>query len=415
MRRYAHYVARLEKLAQHGLDDGAFAPTLDGEPSRELRRLVSLNVRRRAGAFFTGSKLSDRMAAALVRGTKGMIVADPTCGAGDLLIAAARHFEVKPTLRATLRLWGERLIGFDTVKEFVEAARLRLCLLALHCGAAREDFRLSELAQLFRHIRTGDFHGHLDDISAADVLMLNPPFTMVQSDGSVWSSGKVSAAAECLLTCIEAAVPGTLVGAILPDVLRSGRRYDKWRQHMASRLEQLTSQIVGRFDASADIDVFTLSGVVTENCPRSWPSQQSANRTIGDYFSVHVGPVVPHRHPKRGPLFRYLHAKGLATWGVVGQVEERRRFEGTVFRPPFLVVRRTSRPGDKYRAIATVIIGAQPVAVENHLLVLSPKDGTLAACKKLVKRLRRATTTEWLDIRIRCRHLTVGSLRDIPY
>jgi hypothetical protein len=416
MKRYAQYVARLEKLARYGLGEvTSFEPSLDGEPNRELRRLVSLTARRRAGAFFTGSKLSDRMAAALVGGTKGLVVADPTCGAGDLLIAAARRFEVEPTLRTTLRSWGKRLIGFDTVQEFVQSTQLRLCLLAIHCGAAREDFRISELAGLFPYIRTGDFHARLNDISAADVLMLNPPFTMVRSGQCDWSSGKVSAAAECLLACIENARPGTRVGAILPDVLRSGWRYGKWRQHIASRLEQLTSKIFGRFDASADIDVFILSGVVGENCSKSWPSQQSANITVGDLFNVHVGAVVPHRDRTRGPLHRYLHAKGLVAWLVVRRVGERRRFEGTVFQPPFVVVRRTSRPGDKYRAIATVISGAGPVAVENHLLVLSPKNGTLAACKRLATTLRKGATTTWLDARIRCRHLTVGSLREMPY
>ena len=100
---------------------------------------------------------------------------------------------------------------------------------------------------------------------------------------------------------------------------------------------------------------------------------------------------------------------------MVREVSNNRRFEGRVFSPPFVVVRRTSRPGDKHRALGTIINNARPVAVENHLLVLLPKDGTVKACRELLRVLRKPQTTQWLDQYIRCRHLTVSALADLPW
>lgn len=93
---------------------------------------------------------------------------------------------------------------------------------------------------------------------------------------------------------------------------------------------------------------------------------------------------------------------------------ETRRHEGLVYKPPFLVIRRTSRPGHPYRATATVIAGKHPVAVENHLIVCEPQDGKLGTCKELMKQLKTAAVNDYLDAHIRCRHLTVGAVAAIP-
>ncbi len=53
-------------------------------------------------------------------------------------------------------------------------------------------------------------------------------------------------------------------------------------------------------------------------------------------------------------------------------------------------------------------------AVENHLIVLRPKDGTIGKCKKLVKFLKGESTNQWFNQRIRCRHLTVSAVKDMP-
>jgi hypothetical protein len=78
-------------------------------------------------------------------------------------------------------------------------------------------------------------------------------------------------------------------------------------------------------------------------------------------------------------------------------------------------VRRTSRPGDEHRAVATIVVCDRPVAVENHLLVCRPRDGSGTACQTLLDVLQRPETTSWLDRRICCRHLTVSAVRSIPW
>ena len=86
-----------------------------------------------------------------------------------------------------------------------------------------------------------------------------------------------------------------------------------------------------------------------------------------------------------------------------------------MFEPPFVVVRRTSSPSDRNRAVATVIVGEKSVAVENHLLVLLPKDGEVKNCHKLVQVLALAGTNDFLNAGIRCRHLTTGVVAQIPW
>lgn len=136
---------------------------------------------------------------------------------------------------------------------------------------------------------------------------------------------------------------------------------------------------------------------------------------MGDYFQVRVGSVVPHRHKLEGPLYPYIHAHQLPSWQSVEEIAESRNFSGTTFDPPFVVVRRTSRPGDKFRAIGTIITGKDPVAVENHLIVLKPSSNSLEDCFQLMEVLRHPQTNDWLNERIRCRHLTVTAMRNLPW
>ena len=125
---------------------------------------------------------------------------------------------------------------------------------------------------------------------------------------------------------------------------------------------------------------------------------------------------MPHRHKHFGPWRAYILARVLPPGGTFDvSLAQHRRFEGRTFTPPFVAVRRTSAPGDQSRAVATIVTGEQKVAVENHLLVLEPRDRSLESCKRVLKVLTNIRTKEWLDQRIRCRHLTVGSLRDLPW
>jgi hypothetical protein len=79
------------------------------------------------------------------------------------------------------------------------------------------------------------------------------------------------------------------------------------------------------------------------------------------------------------------------------------------------VLRRTSRPGHPYRAAATVILGKAPVAVENYLIVREPHDKSADTCRALMAQLHTQCANDFLDQRIRCRHLTVGAVNPIPF
>ncbi len=54
------------------------------------------------------------------------------------------------------------------------------------------------------------------------------------------------------------------------------------------------------------------------------------------------------------------------------------------------------------------------VAVENHMIIIKPKSNSIGECKKLMKILRSKSTNEFLNSRIRLRHLTVQVIKDIP-
>ncbi len=175
-------------------------------------------------------------------------------------------------------------------------------------------------------------------------------------------------------------------------------------------------EIVGQFDPWTDIDVFILRGILGEREGRQawWRTTDQQTMTVGGRFKVHVGCVVPHRDPYRGAWSPYICAHELPV-GDEHVPQSRRRHHGRRYRAPFVAVRRTSRPADAgARAIATVIRSREPVLVENHLLVCLPRDGRLDSCYELRDALMSEATTRWLNQRMRCRHLTVGALRDIP-
>jgi hypothetical protein len=413
---FLHYVLDLERLALTGRPTPAttFAAALDGEAGRELRRLVDLDVRRDYGAFFTGSILADRLVA---RASASERFHDPSCGAADLLLAAARHLPIGKTLRATVALWSRRLSGFELHTEFVRAAKARLVLMARSRGFFTEVLPADYLSKIFPKIVVCDALAAKMQLDRRVVIVMNPPFNAqpAPADCRWWGNGHVNVAAVFVARYLEWAAAGTRVLAILPDVLRSGSYYAPWRVHVAAHSSNLTVQSWGLFDANADVDVFMLD--VTKLGPTqraaSWPRRRSLQNPLGNTFEVSVGAVVPHRHKNQGIIRRFLDARSAPSGGIVCRVKKRRRFEGTVVKPPFVAVKRTSRPGDKFRAAPTVVTGTQPVAVENHLIVCRPKDGTLIACKTLAKVLQSARVNRSLNRTIRCRHLTVGAVRTI--
>jgi len=430
MEAFELYVSSLEDLALRvgslaspdAVDEAHVAAALDGQPGERLRKLVTLPARRRSGAFFTGHVVADRaMGPYLATLSEGSIVCDPACGVADLLIACARHLPLQQDLVATVASWGEQLRGLDIHPEFIRAAKARLVLQAIALGVPLRGCRLPPLDQTFPHLKVGNAY---DGMTAAAVshIVLNPPYGKVPAPPDcAWGSGKVSQAALFLDRCLADAAVGTHIVAILPDVLRTGTLYSRWRAAVEARASVESVEVVGAFDAWADVDVFILRMVVGELEPNrsiAWwkPPASIPGERVGERFDVHVGPVVPHRDKQLGNWHSYVHARLLPPWSLFSvDAGKRRRFRGRAFLPPFVAVRRTSAPRDKWRALATIVVGHRPVAVENHLLVLKPHDGSLEECKQLLAVLQDNRTNSWLDERIRCRHLTVGVLRDLPW
>ena len=150
---------------------------------------------------------------------------------------------------------------------------------------------------------------------------------------------------------------------------------------------------------------------------------QHASQKVSDFFHLNVGRVVPHRDLEAPelPSYPYFDVQHTPSWQTitVGEDKEKRHFRGTTFKPPFVLIRRNSRAKDAIRAVGTIVVlkrGAPvSVAVENHLMVARPISGKVEDCEALLELLRLPQTNQWLDKRIRCRHLTVGAVNDIPW
>lgn len=422
---YRKYVAGLRGLAgefrrSDNWDKRAFA-ALNGQASLELRQVIPLKKRRRFGAFFTGSDLAARLISRCSKFDEHSIIHDPSLGMGDLLLAAARQLPLGRTLKETLKRWGRQLTGTDIHAEFVEGAKTRLVILAQQRHGLKSR-GVSSIAGFFPGIRVADGLSQRQAFARATHLTLNPPFGLTDTpDGCKWAGGRITAAANFVVTSLERAKPGAELVAILPDVLRSGSFTEQWRKRVEELAMVRLVEPYGIFDESADVDVFILR--VTRRAKNSvaksveWTSAPAkTGTTVGDYFDVHVGRVVPHRDPETGKKHPYIHARCVPTWEIMRKFTQFRRYEGLVYCPPFVVIRRTSRPGHPYRAAATVIAGKKSVAVENHLIVCEPKNKkTQTMCKKLMRQLKTTVVNKFLDERIRCRHLTVSSVAIIPF
>lgn len=426
---FAPYVQDLEHLAQQALRvpcDATFqaqiASALHSEPGEQLRRLVHLHGRRATGAFFTGPTLrQELLLSTQTSSSSGSVYFDPACGAGDLLIACAHHLPVTNDFGTTMQLWGQCLHGRDTHAEFVRAAKARLVLAALgRCTPNRFD-TVVVLDEAFPNIQVGDGLTSKKDLALASHVILNPPFTSMPTPPTCrWTSGQVSAAAIFMDYCLTHVTPGTRISALLPEALRTGSRFEKWRRHIAERSRVNRISVMGQFDEWADVDVFIMdivAGLDEQAANVAW-WQSAKGRSAGyvnDLFTVNVGPVVPHRDPEKGPDLAYLDARVLSKHDTFNVDQApRRRYSGCTFVPPFVAVRRTTRPDTIDRVVATIITGDCPVAVENHLLILKPRNGQFEQCIKLVRTLKAKQTKQWLDQRIRCRHYTVGALRELP-
>jgi len=335
-------------------------------------------------------------------------------------VACARYLPVQTSVRETIRDWGTRLAGFDINSAFVEATRYRLALLAMERAHATEQMRKERsLREMFGNIqaRSGLTDWRLERSPA--VIVVNPPFSYgVARHGCEWGTGRVSQAASFMDVCLSNATAGTRILAILPDVLRTGTRYNKWRAMIAQKASVKNVQIAGQFDQLTDISVFLVELLVggpnANDVTWALPTDLGG-LTLKEFFDVHVGPVVPFRLDGNGRWCAYLHAEHLPPWETVSHIQQRIRFKGTTYEPPFVAIRRTSKAEYRVRCIGTVVTGSEPIAVENHLVIAIPHDKTVSSCQKLLRVLQRESTSRWMNERIRCRHLTVGSVSDLPW
>ena len=395
------------------------AVCLDGEPHRVLRERVPQPELRQQGAYFTGTKLARRVATAATGGSEiAPVYHDPACGAGDLLLAIARKLPRQRSFPATLKAWGAQLSGCDLSADFVRLAKARLTLLAAQRCRVRPPLDSAASDDVFPKIVVADSLASSRCWAGADVIVMNPPFGYTSAPADcTWATGRVNTAALFVDRAIQQLSNGVRIVALLPDVLRSGSRYVAWREAMQALGCVTRETPLGLFDPWTDVDVY-LFHFEKKTCRHSSCEGRRKRKPtfgVGKRFRVHVGPVVPHRHAEEGLAVRYIHARSLPPWRVCADLQETRRFSGTVFDPPFVTVRRTSRPDGGRRAVATLVLGTDPVAVENHLIVLLPKDGKVQTCRQLVRRLRSAKTDTWLDSRLRCRHLTTGALAEMPW
>jgi len=394
--------------------------SLNGGAAAALRQLAKPASISRAGAYFTGERLAGFAVGPVTR-RRGVLrrpVYDPTCGAGDLLLRWADDLPMCSDLCETVARWEPLITGQDIFPEFIRVARRRLVLKAIQRGARLGTARTPQVDRMFGGLRPGDARASVRATRAL-TLAMNPPFTMVSAPKTCeWASGKVSLAAILFERCLIQAAQSTRVVAILPDVLRTGSRYNRWRDSVAKRLRVERVEPYGRFDRHADVDVFIIEGVVTDQkaADVAWWSggEVSEEHTLGEVAEVSVGAVVPHRHAELGPRAPFATSRSLPSWERVTRITTHRRFQGTKVEPPFVAVRRTSSPGDPQRGVGSIVTVDEPVAVENHLLVLKPRSGTIKSCEFILENLRNPRTREWLNDRIRCRHLTVSSLRELP-
>jgi len=382
-----------------------------------LRECLSIEEMREAGSFFTGQALATATASAFQTPiTFSSVILDPTCGTGNLLIECSRKLGIESTLSATLKRWGLVLWGFDIHIHFIEATKLRLIVEALTRGV-KHDCDLEDALGLLPNIRAQDaLTVKLADLKHVTHSIMNPPFTIGSSPKeNYWKDGKVNTAGVILDKYLRLLPNHCDISAILPEVLRSGSRYQDFREFVSSNMIA-TCNIWGRFNSKTDVDIFILAGRSTKTSQSiSWCKQLESCTQISDYFDVRTGPLVAYRDPEEGTAYPYFYAKNCPAWESLTNATDYRSYQGKILTPPFIVVKRTSSPSDRFRASATLINLKEPVAIENHLIVIKPKDRKVNTCKKLLKTLKSPETNEFLNERIRLRHLTVGVMKDIPF
>ena len=145
--------------------------------------------------------------------------------------------------------------------------------------------------------------------------------------------------------------------------MKSGRKLLK------DRFQLTKIEVIGQFDHQTDVDVFIAA---------AWSGRKARMRSgmIGlflkmprtDEFRIILmfALALSYRTEIQSGVHPTLSSMP-AIWPVGKPYQLSRSIvglKGRTFAPPFVVIRRTSRPGDKHRAIPTLITGQRPVAVK---------------------------------------------------
>lgn len=415
---YRTFVDLVQRSVQAATVDQEVQRLLNGAAADEVHAKIPRPLRAKDGIFFSGHSLAQETANfALDAIQSGAKIFDPACGAGDLLIAAAKLLPLQSSIEKTLDAWGDILGGSDLHQTFVDATKWRLALLAKNRHGLEGDLKDIKFSQLFCGIKQLDYLSNPTASDGYDCILVNPPFGhRTAPDGCAWSSGRTQLAAIFIEKVFLHRRDGQIVVAILPDVLRGGTRYKRWRQMIACKANTVDSKIYGRFEKRTDVDVFisryecsssaSVASEITKPAPKA--------DTVETLFSIKVGSVVPHKHTdKKGAWKPYLKVSNAPANGET-EVKQNRRFNGSCFETPFVAIRRTSNPSDKQRIICTVVTGPELVAVENHLIVASARSKNIDDCRRLAKLLSSEQVTHYINSQLRCRHLTTGALKSVP-
>jgi len=398
--------------------------TQQHDPRSVVYGVLDRDARRQQGVFFSGEDWALKMAG-LVEVSRWSRFIDPSAGIGDLLLALAKKLPLMETPRETLRSWSEILVAVDLRSSFLEIAWARIKAVALSrhaemnpdpAGFSDYDSPASHLPAAFQ---VSDFLLLDLGLRRGDCVIMNPPYQRAKAPkGSAAGAGMRSAAALHIEHVIRNAPEGVGILALVPDVIRSGSSYRAFRDWLNEKLDIKSLAAQGHFGESADVDVTILAGVTKEKAGAFLPSNagmaNAMTTSLQDIASVSVGPVVPHRATEDGIFAGYVTTKNVPVDSEILNPPEFSRFNARLEKAPFLVVRRTSSPSDRRRARASIIRGTDQWLVENHLMIVRPKKQSLEECRRLHKLLSDSRTDAWLNERIRCRHLTVSSLKGIP-